>query len=169
MFRMRHVHSVHWVGFAVLIAIGMLVATSSFAAEATMFTVRIENISNGNALKLASGGHAPFALSPGLWMVHIKSAHVFESGKKTAARDSKPRLKMAIRRSWLSRWRTTTGCSHWGSSTPQSARVSRALLVPVMPTNLSCRHARLPLDHDVDVWPVERSVLRPERSRDPAV
>jgi hypothetical protein len=97
MFRMRHVHFVHWVEVAVLMAIGILSATSSFAAEATTFTVRIENISNGNALKLAAGGAAPFALSPGLWMVHIKSTHVFESGKKdrgqgleTQAEDGNP-------------------------------------------------------------------------------
>lgn len=78
-------------------AIGMLSATSSFAAEATSFKVRIENISNGNALKLASGGAAPFVLSPGLWMVHTQSALVFKSGKKdqgqgleTQAEDGNP-------------------------------------------------------------------------------
>jgi hypothetical protein len=43
--------------------------------------VRIENISQGNILKLSSGGAAPFALSPGAWLVRTGSAHVF----KTAA------------------------------------------------------------------------------------
>jgi hypothetical protein len=97
MFRMPDVHSVHRIWLAALMAIGMLNATSSFAAEATTFTVRIDNVSQGNALKLAAGGAAPFALSPGLWMVHAQSAHIFTSGKKdrgqgleTQAEDGNP-------------------------------------------------------------------------------
>lgn len=46
-----------------------------------MFRVRIENISQGNVFKLSSGGAAPFALSPGVWLVHRGSAHVFKSGE----------------------------------------------------------------------------------------
>lgn len=79
---MRYVHLVHRAWIAALMAIGMLGVTSSFGAEGTTFTVGIENVSQGNVLKLASGGDAPFALSPGLWMVHTQAAHVFESGKK---------------------------------------------------------------------------------------
>jgi hypothetical protein len=44
--------------------------------------VRIENISQGNILKLSSGGAAPFALSPGVWLVHTGSAHVFKTGDR---------------------------------------------------------------------------------------
>lgn len=97
MIRMPHVHSMHRVWMAALLAIGMLSATTSNAAEATRFRVRIDNISQGNVLQLGSGGDAPFALSPGLWMVHTQSAHVFESGKRdrgqgleTQAEDGNP-------------------------------------------------------------------------------
>jgi hypothetical protein len=82
MFRMRYVQSVYRFGIVAFMVIGMLGAASGFAAEAVKFTVRIENISNGNALKLASGDDAPFAVSPGLWMVHTQKAHVFTSGTK---------------------------------------------------------------------------------------
>src|SRR5688572_6127188 len=121
-FRMRHVHSVHRVWIAALMAMGMLSATSSFAAETT-FTVRIENISQGNALKLASGGDAPFALSPGLWMVHTQSAHVFASGKKdrgqgleTQAEDGNPAvLAKSLEKhpgvQWLGVFNTPVGAS----------------------------------------------------------
>jgi hypothetical protein len=47
-----------------------------------MFKVRIDNISSGNVLKLSSGGNAPFALSPGMWVVHTGGGHVFKSGQK---------------------------------------------------------------------------------------
>jgi hypothetical protein len=69
---------------AMLVAVGVLGASSSFAADgqAIMFKVRIENISSGNVLKLSPGGTAPFALSPGVWVVHTGSGHVFKSGQK---------------------------------------------------------------------------------------
>jgi hypothetical protein len=62
----------------------MLSASSAFAAhgQSTMFRIRIENISQGNVLKLSSGGVASFALSPGVWLVHTGSAHVFKTGER---------------------------------------------------------------------------------------
>lgn len=69
-----------------IIAASMLgVASRAVAAEdpvQTNFTVRIENISKGHVLKLSNGTDAPFALSPGLWLVHTSDAPVFKSGKK---------------------------------------------------------------------------------------
>ena len=49
---------------------------------ATTFKVRVENISTGNTLKLSDGGAAPFAISPGLWVVHTAGAPVFAEGEK---------------------------------------------------------------------------------------
>jgi len=62
----------------------MLSAASSFAADAgaVKFKVRIDNISKGNVLKLSAGGETPFAVSPGLWLVHTDSAPVFKNGEK---------------------------------------------------------------------------------------
>lgn len=65
-----------------VVAAALLSATSGFAAETTTFKVRLENISQGHVLKLSSGGDAPFAVSPGLWIVHTTSAPVFKSGEK---------------------------------------------------------------------------------------
>jgi hypothetical protein len=65
-------------------AVGMLRAASGLAADgqSTMCKVRIENISSGNVQKLSSGGDAPFALSPGVWLVHSGSVPVFKSWQK---------------------------------------------------------------------------------------
>ncbi len=51
------------------------------AADVVTFTVRVENISQGEALKLANGQAAPFAVAPGLWVVHDGSATLFKAGK----------------------------------------------------------------------------------------
>jgi hypothetical protein len=48
---------------------------------ATTFTVRIENLSQGSVLKSASGGEAPFAIAPGLWLVLIGNNPMFKPGK----------------------------------------------------------------------------------------
>jgi hypothetical protein len=70
--------------WAMLVAVGVLGAASSFAADgpAILFKVRIANISSGHVLKLSAGGAAPFVLSPGVWVVHTGSGHVFKSGQK---------------------------------------------------------------------------------------
>ena len=51
------------------------------AADVVTFTVRVENISQGEALKLANGQAAPFAVAPGLWVVHDGSSMLFKAGK----------------------------------------------------------------------------------------
>jgi hypothetical protein len=66
----------------VVAGLGLLSASSSFAGETTRFKVRIDNISTGNVLKLSHGGDAPFAVSPGLWIVHTASAPLFKTGEK---------------------------------------------------------------------------------------
>jgi hypothetical protein len=48
---------------------------------ATIFTVKIENVSMATTLRSASGGTAPAPNSPGLWIVHTGSGSVFASGK----------------------------------------------------------------------------------------
>lgn len=52
------------------------------AEDGVTFKVRIENISKGEVLKLSNGGAAPFALSPGLWVVHSGNASLFAAGEK---------------------------------------------------------------------------------------
>lgn len=84
---MRSLRQSRGIGMALvsaLVSVGLLGATVGFTAEGRPihFTVRIQNISSGNVLKLSSGGDAPFALSPGLWLVHTKDAPVFKSGEK---------------------------------------------------------------------------------------
>jgi hypothetical protein len=81
---MPGVHLVQSLGkrvMAALAAIAMLGALTSVAAggPATMLNVRIENILQGNVLKLSSGGDAPLVLSPGVWLVHTGSGHLFKS------------------------------------------------------------------------------------------
>jgi hypothetical protein len=46
------------------------------------FTVRIENISSLDGMKGSDGTKWPFAMSPGLCIVHTNNAPVFSSGKK---------------------------------------------------------------------------------------
>jgi hypothetical protein len=49
------------------------------------FSIRVENISAGEALKLSNGGSAPFVSAPVLWAVHTGSANpIFTGGKRDA-------------------------------------------------------------------------------------
>jgi hypothetical protein len=50
--------------------------------EATQFTIRVENISKGEALKLSNGGAAPFVSAPVLWVIHSGSANPLFTGGK---------------------------------------------------------------------------------------
>jgi hypothetical protein len=50
---------------------------------ATRFTIRVENISKGEALKLSNGKSAPFVSAPVLWMIHTGSTNpIFTGGKR---------------------------------------------------------------------------------------
>jgi len=50
--------------------------------KATKFTVKIENISNKDGMKAKDGSKWPFAMSPGLCIVHTNNAPAFDAGKK---------------------------------------------------------------------------------------
>jgi hypothetical protein len=55
------------------------------APAATKFTIRVENISQGEALKLSNGKAAPFVSAPVLWVIHSGSTNpIFVGGKADA-------------------------------------------------------------------------------------
>jgi hypothetical protein len=61
------------------------VASAQNPAAATKFTIRVENISQGEALKLSNGKTAPFVSAPVLWVIHRGSANpIFTGGKPDA-------------------------------------------------------------------------------------
>jgi hypothetical protein len=64
----------------------VLVAQRSPARPAAArFTIRVQNISTGEALKLSNGKSAPFVSAPVLWVVHTGSANpIFQGGARDA-------------------------------------------------------------------------------------
>jgi hypothetical protein len=51
--------------------------------RATRFTIRVENISQGEALKLSNGTAAPFVSAPVLWVIHTGSTNpIFTGGRR---------------------------------------------------------------------------------------
>src|ERR1051325_6691812 len=72
------------IGLALLLACYLTqftVATATRKAEATKFTVRVENISNAEGMTASNGQKFPFALSPGMFVLSEKSAALFTEGK----------------------------------------------------------------------------------------
>ena len=66
-------------------AAAVIERSSPAPAPATRFTIRVENISQGEGLKLSTGGAAPFVSAPVLWVVHTGSANpIFTGGKPDA-------------------------------------------------------------------------------------
>ena len=58
-------------------------AASRAAARATRFTIRLENISTGEALRLSNGRSAPFVSAPVLWVIHTGSTNpIFDRGQR---------------------------------------------------------------------------------------
>jgi hypothetical protein len=54
-------------------------------ARATRFTIRVENISEGEVLELSTGQSAPFVSAPVLWVIHTGSTNpIFTGGKRDA-------------------------------------------------------------------------------------
>lgn len=51
------------------------------APAATKFTIRVENISKGEALKLSNGKSAPFVSAPVLWVIHTGASPIFTGGQ----------------------------------------------------------------------------------------
>ena len=57
-------------------------AAAQPARNPTRFTIRVENISRGEVLKLSNGSSAPFVSAPVLWVIHSGGANpIFEGGK----------------------------------------------------------------------------------------
>jgi hypothetical protein len=70
---------------AALVAAGIALAQGAAAQGAASFTIRVENISRGEALELSNGKTAPFVSAPVLWAVHTTSSNpLFEAGKPDA-------------------------------------------------------------------------------------
>ena len=70
---------------AALVAAGILVAGAASAQDATTFTIRVQNISKGEVLKLSNGKTAPFVSAPVLWVTHSGGANpIFVAGKPDA-------------------------------------------------------------------------------------
>ncbi len=67
--------------FLVLAILTLLSApTLAQKSDGTKFTVRIENISSPDGQTASSGDKWPFALSPGLWVVHEREVRLFREG-----------------------------------------------------------------------------------------
>ena len=76
---------------AVSLAVAVLAlaqgAVAQGAPAATKFTIKVENISTGEVLKLSNGKTAPFVSAPVLWAVHTGSANpIFVAGQVDAGK-----------------------------------------------------------------------------------
>ena len=60
-----------------LLAVG---TAATLSAQTTTFTIRVENISKGEVLKLSNGKTAPFVLAPVLWAVHAGAKNPLFTG-----------------------------------------------------------------------------------------
>jgi hypothetical protein len=74
---------------ALSVAAGLVIVAHGAAAQAapstTTFTIRVENISQGQVLKLSTGGTAPFVSAPVLWVIGTGSGNpIFTGGKPDA-------------------------------------------------------------------------------------
>ena len=62
-------------------------AMAQGAPAATKFTIKVENISKGEVLKLSNGKTAPFVSAPVLWAVHTGSTNpIFVAGRADAGK-----------------------------------------------------------------------------------
>jgi hypothetical protein len=59
---------------------GTAVATAAAQAAQTEFTIRVDNVTKGETLKLSTGGKAPFVLAPVLWVVHTGNTNPLFAG-----------------------------------------------------------------------------------------
>jgi len=66
---------------SVLATLLLLMAGVSAQADDQIFTVRIENVSAGDALKLSNGKTEPVGVAPVLYVIHTNRAPLFTSGK----------------------------------------------------------------------------------------
>jgi electron transfer DM13 len=66
-------------------------AAARTAPRATRFTVRVENISTGEALKLSNGTSAPFVSAPVLWVIHTGGSNpIFTGGMQDTGEGLEP-------------------------------------------------------------------------------
>jgi hypothetical protein len=57
-------------------------AAAQSSAEPTKFTIKVDNISKGEVLKLSNGKTAPFVSAPVLWVIHTGAANpIFTGGQ----------------------------------------------------------------------------------------
>jgi len=62
-------------------------ALAQSSAQPTKFTIKVENISKGEALRLSNGKTAPFVSAPVLWAVHTGSSNpIFVGGQPDAGK-----------------------------------------------------------------------------------
>jgi hypothetical protein len=70
-----------------LVSLGL---TRGLAAQggsaATKFTIKVENISKGEVLKLSNGKSAPFVSAPVLWVIHTGASPIFTGGQLDAGK-----------------------------------------------------------------------------------
>jgi hypothetical protein len=70
-----------------LVSLGL---TQGLAAQggsaATKFTIKVENISKGEVLKLSNGKSAPFVSAPVLWVIHTGADPIFTGGQVDAGK-----------------------------------------------------------------------------------
>ncbi|HZA98871.1 MAG TPA: spondin domain-containing protein [Gemmatimonadales bacterium] len=60
-------------------------AAAQGASAEARFTIRVENVSQGEALKLSNGQSAPFVSAPVLWVIHAGSTNpIFTGGQRDA-------------------------------------------------------------------------------------
>ncbi|HEX5575601.1 MAG TPA: hypothetical protein VFX42_06975, partial [Gemmatimonadales bacterium] len=72
---------------ATLLAAGVIVARSAQAqaGSASKFSIKVENISKGEVLKLSNGRSAPFVSAPVLWVTSTGNTNpIFSGGKPDA-------------------------------------------------------------------------------------
>jgi hypothetical protein len=63
------------------------VALGQAAPATTKFTIRVDNVSKGEVLKLSNGHTAPFVAAPVLWAVHTGSSNpIFVGGQRDAGK-----------------------------------------------------------------------------------
>jgi hypothetical protein len=70
-----------------LVSLGL---TQGLAAQGgpapTKFTIKVENISKGEVLKLSNGTSAPFVSAPVLWVIHTGASPIFTGGQVDAGK-----------------------------------------------------------------------------------
>src|SRR6266542_6753948 len=65
----------------------LALAQGAAAQTATKFTITVDNISQGEVLKLSNGKTAPFVSAPVLWAVHTRGANpIFTGGQVDAGK-----------------------------------------------------------------------------------